>query len=197
MKFRDHNDSQWIVLERSLIVGLVIYVLFYLTAFRFGALLTDDARQADFQMWYLLPPQIGALDYPSVIAKNWNIPFPYLPSAVAMLLPLSLMPRTVAFIVWMVLQCASFAVVLWASLHLAGIAQSRMRLPVAAAFHSPLVAEARRPFRDVLAANGVPAEDVDTVSDRDYVKHWFHAANDALEDQLIRGLRLAEVPPQA
>ena len=56
MKFRDHNDSRWIVLERSLIVGLVIYVLFYLTAFRFGALLTDDARQADFQMWYLLPP---------------------------------------------------------------------------------------------------------------------------------------------
>ena len=133
MKFRDHNDSRWIVLERSLIVGLVIYVLFYLTAFRFGALLTDDARQADFQMWYLLPPQIGALDYPSVIAKNWNIPFPYLPSAVAMLLPLSLMPRTLAFIVWMLLQCASFAVVLWASLHLAGIAQSRIRLPVAAA----------------------------------------------------------------
>jgi len=79
MKFRDHNDSRWIVVERSLIVGLVIYVLFYLTAFRFGALLTDEARQADFQMWYLLPPQIGALDYPSVIAKIGIFHFPISP----------------------------------------------------------------------------------------------------------------------
>jgi Glycosyltransferase family 87 len=133
MKLLISNDKQWIVLERGLIAGLVIFVLYFLTAFKFGTLLTDDGRQADFQMWYLLPPSIAASDYPSVITGNWNIPFPYLPSAIAMLLPLNLMPRTAAFVVWMALQCASFAAILWASLHLAGIAQSRVRLPVAAA----------------------------------------------------------------
>lgn len=51
-------------------------------------------------------------------------------------------------------------------------------------------------FRDALASSGIPAEDVETIADRDYVKHWFHAEADPLEDQLLRALRLVEVPPQ-
>src|SRR6185436_19517553 len=99
----------------------------------FEALVSGDTRQVDFRMWYLLPPQIKAQDYPSVITGNWAISFAYLPSAVAMLLPLSLMTQTTAFIVWMVLQATSFVVVIWTSLRLVGMHQSWLRLPVAAA----------------------------------------------------------------
>lgn len=49
-------------------------------------------------------------------------------------------------------------------------------------------------FRDALSAAGVPEEEHPTMSDRDYVKHWFHAPNDALEDQLLATLGLTEVP---
>jgi hypothetical protein len=84
-------------------------------------------------MWYLLPPQIKAQDYPSVLTGNWLISFPYLPSAVALMLPLSLMSQTTAFILWMALQVLSFAVVIWTSLRLVGMAQSHLRLPIAAA----------------------------------------------------------------
>ena len=84
-------------------------------------------------MWYLLPPQIAAQDYPSVVTGNWNISFPYLPSAVAMMLPLSLMPQVAAFIVWMILQGMAFVTVIWTSLRLAGLERSHLRLPIAAA----------------------------------------------------------------
>jgi hypothetical protein len=50
-------------------------------------------------------------------------------------------------------------------------------------------------FRDVLSGLGVPGEDVMTIADRDYVKHWFHAQADPYEGELIRSLRMAEVPP--
>jgi hypothetical protein len=52
-------------------------------------------------------------------------------------------------------------------------------------------------FRDALAEASVPAEDVATVGDRDYVRHQFHAEADPLEDQLIAGLQLTEhrAPP--
>lgn len=49
-------------------------------------------------------------------------------------------------------------------------------------------------FRDAVQAAGVPGRDVVTMAERDYVKHWFHAENDALEDALIASLRLTEVP---
>lgn len=49
-------------------------------------------------------------------------------------------------------------------------------------------------FRDALAAAGVPGRDVVTMAERDYVKHWFHAENDAVEDALLADLRLIEVP---
>jgi len=49
-------------------------------------------------------------------------------------------------------------------------------------------------FRDALDACGVPVREVPTMADRDYVKHWFHAENDALEDALVARLGLTEVP---
>ncbi|MCB9685159.1 MAG: hypothetical protein H6738_06945 [Alphaproteobacteria bacterium] len=49
-------------------------------------------------------------------------------------------------------------------------------------------------FRDALARAGVPAEDVPTMSERDYVKHWFRMDADAEEDALIDALRLTRVP---
>jgi hypothetical protein len=52
-------------------------------------------------------------------------------------------------------------------------------------------------FREVLAEAGVPPDDVETIADRDYVKHWYHAEHDALEALLMQRLRLMEVPVQS
>ena len=49
-------------------------------------------------------------------------------------------------------------------------------------------------FRDALAGLAVPGEDVDTMSDRDYVKHWFRGEADAEEDAFVATLRLTRVP---
>lgn len=129
----DVQRRRWQRVEYVLLAAFAIYVLYFLTGFRFAALVSEQTRQVDFQMWYLLPPQIKALGYPTTITGDWKISFPYLPSAVAMMLPLSLMTQTAAFFVWMGLQVASFAAVIWASLRLAGIEQSPLRLPIAAA----------------------------------------------------------------
>lgn len=51
-------------------------------------------------------------------------------------------------------------------------------------------------FQDALREAGVPEGHVETVSDRDYVKHWFHAEADACETALVAALRLVEVRPQ-
>jgi hypothetical protein len=45
-------------------------------------------------------------------------------------------------------------------------------------------------FRDALAKAGVPAVDVETLTDRDYVKHWFRAEADPLEAELVESLGL-------
>jgi hypothetical protein len=129
----DAERRHWRTIEYVLLAAFAIYLFYFLTGFRFEALVTGDTRQVDFRMWYLLPPQIATQDYPSVVAGNWTIPFPYLPSAVAMLLPLSLMPQVAAFIVWMVLQSLAFITVIWTSLRLAGLERSHLRLPIAAA----------------------------------------------------------------
>lgn len=49
-------------------------------------------------------------------------------------------------------------------------------------------------FRDVLEANGVPEASVQSLADRDYVKHWFHAECDSHETGLLQDLGLQEVP---
>ncbi|MGC6491936.1 MAG: hypothetical protein ACON5B_03775 [Myxococcota bacterium] len=51
-------------------------------------------------------------------------------------------------------------------------------------------------WEDVLLGHGVPSGLEETIMDRDYARHWFHAENDAVEQSLIRTLRLVEVPPR-
>lgn len=48
-------------------------------------------------------------------------------------------------------------------------------------------------FRDVLLGNGLVEDVRQTIADRDYVKHWFHAEADALEEAFVRTLRLVQV----
>lgn len=49
-------------------------------------------------------------------------------------------------------------------------------------------------FEDVLKANGLSPDLGQTILDRDYARHNFHAALDEQEDGLIAALRLVEVP---
>jgi hypothetical protein len=49
-------------------------------------------------------------------------------------------------------------------------------------------------FEDVLRGAGLSDDLEQTIRDRDYAKHWFHAPNDALEDAFLRTLKLTEVP---
>lgn len=51
-------------------------------------------------------------------------------------------------------------------------------------------------FRDALKANGVPEAEVQTLWQRDYVKHNYLAECDAEERALINALTLTEVAPQ-
>lgn len=48
-------------------------------------------------------------------------------------------------------------------------------------------------FEDVFVAHGLSAEVSETIADRDYVKHWFHADNDAVELGLFASLQLTQV----
>ncbi len=49
-------------------------------------------------------------------------------------------------------------------------------------------------FRDALDAAEVLDENFEAMDKRDYVKHWFHAENDQVEEELMLQLRLQEVP---
>ncbi|MEN0061870.1 MAG: hypothetical protein AAGA48_06935 [Myxococcota bacterium] len=49
-------------------------------------------------------------------------------------------------------------------------------------------------FRDALRAESLPEHDVDTMHDRDYVKHWFRPECDAQETAFLTTLGLTEVP---
>jgi hypothetical protein len=110
----DRFDPRQRALEIALAAGIGIFAVYCLSKFQFATLFSYNDRQGDFQMWYLLPPQIKQFKYPSVLTHNWTIPFPYLPSAVSMMLPLSLLPRPVAFALWIVMQCGSLTVILCA-----------------------------------------------------------------------------------
>lgn len=48
-------------------------------------------------------------------------------------------------------------------------------------------------FRDVCKAWAIEERPIVTLHDRDYVKHWYHAENDALEDRFIERLGLVEM----
>lgn len=51
-------------------------------------------------------------------------------------------------------------------------------------------------FRDALASAGVPESEAQTLAERDYVKHWFHAEHDPEEADLIARLGLTRVRTQ-
>ncbi len=51
-------------------------------------------------------------------------------------------------------------------------------------------------FRSSLIEQGVQERSVETMASKDYVKHWFYAENDALEERLIEMLGLVSVPEQ-
>jgi hypothetical protein len=124
----------WRIADAVAIGGLIFFAFYYLTGFRFHDLFVGDDREIDFIQWYRFPTIIARhLQYPSVAMNDWRYPFPYLPSAVVMFLPLSALPEPVAFGAWIVLQAASLAIVLWTGLKLSGAAQYRGRLLIALA----------------------------------------------------------------
>jgi hypothetical protein len=51
-------------------------------------------------------------------------------------------------------------------------------------------------FRDTLQRVGVEEVEIETLLERDYVRHWFVASCDEVEQQMIRSLNLTEVAPQ-
>jgi hypothetical protein len=116
------TSRQWKIADTFAIIGLVILSFYYLTGFRFDTLFTVEPRQADFRIYYTIPPLIFEhLKYPAALGDP-NNPFPYLPSAVLMMLPISMLPRLLAFGIWILIQAISFAVVLQVGLRLSGMA---------------------------------------------------------------------------
>ena len=51
-------------------------------------------------------------------------------------------------------------------------------------------------FRRSLVEQGIEERNVETMANKDYVKHWFSAENDALEQRFIEMLGLVSVPAQ-
>ena len=122
----------WRVADGVAIGGIAYVIVYYLTAFRFDDLFVVINRQVDFKQWYSFPPIIAEhLQYPSVVWNDWKVPFPYLPSAVVMFLPLSALPQMAAFALWIVLQAVALVVVLWIGLELTGASKLRGRLLIA------------------------------------------------------------------
>jgi hypothetical protein len=119
---------RWKRINGTIIFGLVALMLYYL-----GVRPTETfspIRQVDFQYWYQIPPLIfQKLEYPSLVPQgwhehlsSWHVNYSYLPSAVALMLPLYAFPRPAAFGIWLCLQGISFFAVLLLSMRLAGLA---------------------------------------------------------------------------
>jgi Glycosyltransferase family 87 len=141
--------ARWHIVNATVVAGLVLFALYHLgirpldlyrLGFHFMEAFTAP-RTVDFQFWYQIPPLIfEKLEYPSLTPERWHarlsfwhINFSYLPSAVALMLPLSALPRLAAFGVWLLLQLACFFAVLLISMRLAGVAGWQSRWLIAAA----------------------------------------------------------------
>ena len=75
------------------IAGLIFVEFYYLTAFQLPTLITNHAREVDYANFYGVPWRILAQGhYPPT-----SMPFPYPPSAIAMMLPIGLLPQTMGF----------------------------------------------------------------------------------------------------
>src|SRR5690242_14282987 len=88
------SDARWARVNAAIVIALILFFLYYL-----GVRPTEsftEARQVDFQYYYLVPPLIFEhLEYPSLIPEGWHVRldywhtiWPYLPSAAALMLPL-------------------------------------------------------------------------------------------------------------
>lgn len=115
--------------------GLIFFSLYYLTAFRFDVLFSEQAREVDFFLWRFIPRYIfDHARYPAMVTGDWiHTLFPYLPSAAAMMLPLSWPAETPAFVIWLTVQLLAFAIVVWAGLRLSGAMKLRGRWLIAIA----------------------------------------------------------------
>ena len=113
---------RWRIINVFAFAGLAFLVVYFLTSFHFHALLTDENKQVDFQIWYGLPRYMfDHLRYPASETGKWVIAiFPYPPSAAAMFLPLQLAPQLISFGFWLALQVVAFATVLWVAARLSG-----------------------------------------------------------------------------
>jgi hypothetical protein len=108
--------------DAAAIGGLAFIALYYLTAFHFGNLFSNPARQVDFGIWRFVPNFIFEHGrYPAAATGDWeHALFPYLPSAAAIMRPLSWPPEPIAFALWLAIEAAAFALSIWAALHLSG-----------------------------------------------------------------------------
>jgi hypothetical protein len=96
------------------IAGLIFVEFLYLTGFQLAWL----TRQADYAYFRIVPWRILAQGhYPPT-----SLPFPYPPSAIAMMLPIGLLPQTPGLVIWMLLQAACLWISVWSALRLSGAA---------------------------------------------------------------------------
>jgi hypothetical protein len=125
----DPHRQAWIVANAAAWAGLIFFALYYLTAFRFDLLFAEQARQVDFFLWRFIPNYIfDHARYPASATGDWtHALFPYLPSAAAMMLPLSWPAEAPAFALWMAIQLLAFATVLLSGLRLSGAMTLRAR----------------------------------------------------------------------
>jgi hypothetical protein len=101
------NQSRRIAVGTG-VPGLAYVLFYYFIAFRFDTKFTVIGRQVDSRQRYKFPPLIRQhLQYISVASDQWTPPSRYLPSAVAIFLPLSVLPQRTAFAFWILLQAAS------------------------------------------------------------------------------------------
>jgi hypothetical protein len=128
----------WNITNVAILLSLVLFALHYLgfrllEIYHLGFHVIEafyPVRIVDFQYWYQIPPLIfEKIEYPSLIPEGWDagllfwhINFSYLPSAAALMLPLSALPLLVAFSIWLALQMVCFFAVLFLSIHLASVA---------------------------------------------------------------------------
>ncbi len=100
------------------IAGLIFVEFYYLTGFQLPSLITSRARESDYAYFYTVPWRILAQGhYPPT-----SVPFPYPPSAIAMMLPIGLLPQTTGFVIWILLQAACLWISVWSALRLSGAA---------------------------------------------------------------------------
>lgn len=123
------RDRMFRITNGIAFIGLIFFAVYYLTAFRFDVIFNEPARQVDFTIWRFVPNYIFVHErYPAVVTGDWeHAVFQYMPSAAAMMLPLSWPPQPVAFAIWLLIEVLAFVLVLWIGLRLSGASRLQAR----------------------------------------------------------------------